>query len=89
MFSGHEHVYERMTPENSIYFFVVGNSAKLMEHDFANTKGMESSLDTDRGFMLVEIAGDKLYYQMIARTGKTVDSGSIERQPQSTAATAH
>lgn len=80
VFSGHEHVYERIAPEGNISFFVVGNSAKLMNHDFSTMKGMESSYDNDRGFMLVEIAGDKLYYQTIVRTGKTVDSGSIERR---------
>ena len=30
--------------------------------------------------MLVEIAGDDLYFQAITRTGATVDSGKIERR---------
>jgi hypothetical protein len=29
--------------------------------------------------MLVEIAGDELYFQTISRTGLTVDSGMIRR----------
>ena len=29
--------------------------------------------------MVVEVAGDDLYFQTIARSGKTVDSGSIHR----------
>jgi hypothetical protein len=29
--------------------------------------------------MLVEIAGDELYFQTISRTGRTVDSGVIRR----------
>ncbi len=33
VFSGHEHVYERMKPENNISYFVLGNSGKLMPHD--------------------------------------------------------
>ncbi len=89
VFSGHEHVYQRMVPQDNIYFFVLGDSAKLTRNDFSTTKGMESSFDTDRGFMLVEVAGDKLYYQMISRTGKTVDHGSIERRSPSPTAAAH
>ncbi len=31
--------------------------------------------------MLVEIAGDQLCFQTVSRTGATVDSGVIDRQP--------
>jgi predicted phosphodiesterase len=86
VFSGHEHVYERMQPEDSIYYFVLGNSGKLKTHDFRSYQGMEKGFDTDRCFMLVEIAGDKLYFQTISRTGHTVDSGVLERQSQSNSA---
>jgi hypothetical protein len=30
--------------------------------------------------MLNEIAGDDLYFQVISRTGETVDSGTIRRR---------
>jgi 3',5'-cyclic AMP phosphodiesterase CpdA len=80
VFSGHEHVYERMKPQDNIYFFVLGNSAQLMTHDFHTTKDMEKSFDSDRGFMVVEISGDEMYYQTIARGGETIDAGSMERQ---------
>jgi hypothetical protein len=29
--------------------------------------------------MLVEISGDKLYFQTISRTGTTIDSGVLQR----------
>ena len=80
VFSGHEHVYERLKPENNIYYFILGNSAKLMTHDFHKSPDMLSSFDTDRGFMLVEISGDKLYFQVISRTGATIDSGNVQEQ---------
>jgi hypothetical protein len=82
VFSGHEHAYERIKPEDSVYYFILGNSGKLMSHDFRSTEGMEKGFDTDESFMLVEIAGDKLYFQTISRTGHTIDSGSLERQSQ-------
>lgn len=89
VFSGHEHVYQRLKPQGGIYYFVLGSSGQLMKHDFHTTEDMESSYDRDQTFMLVEITGDALYYQVIARTGQTIDSGSVPRQAQAAAASAH
>jgi outer membrane lipopolysaccharide assembly protein LptE/RlpB len=80
VFSGHEHVYERLKPEEGIYYFILGNSAKLMTRDFSSTQNMAVGKDTERGFMLVEIAGDNLYFQTISRVGETIDSGAVARQ---------
>jgi 3',5'-cyclic AMP phosphodiesterase CpdA len=82
VFSGHEHVYQRMKPEDGIYYFVLGNSAKLMDHDFGELHDAQKTFDTDRAFMLVEITPDKLYFQTIARNGVTIDSGELTRQAQ-------
>lgn len=86
VFSGYEHAYERMKPEDSIYYFILGNSGKLTTHGFRSSEGMEKGFDTDRSFMLIEIAGDKLYFQTISRAGRTIDSGSLQRQSQSASA---
>ncbi|HEV2991980.1 MAG TPA: metallophosphoesterase [Candidatus Angelobacter sp.] len=80
VFSGHEHVYQRMKPEQNIYYFVLGNSGQLMTHDLRDSGDRAKGFDTDRGFMVVEIAGDKLYFQVISRTGETIDSGELERR---------
>ena len=82
VFSGHEHVYQRIKPENNIYYFVLGNSGKLMTHDFGAPRERVKGFDTDQSFMLVEIAGDKLYFQTVARNGETVDSGELPRMHQ-------
>lgn len=80
VFSGHEHVYQRMKPEGGIDFFVLGNSGKLMTSDFRSDSGDRvKGFDTDLSFMLVEISGDQMYYQTISRTGETIDSGQISR----------
>jgi hypothetical protein len=34
----------------------------------------------NQAFMLVEIAGDELFFQTVSRTGATVDSGVLETQ---------
>ncbi len=36
--------------------------------------------DTDRSFMMVEVDGDSLHFQALARTGRLIDSGTIIRQ---------
>ena len=78
--SGHEHLYERMPPHNGIYYFVLGNSGELRRDGLKRSSDPASSFDTDRDFMLMEIAGDQAWFQTISRTGETVDSGLIERQ---------
>jgi 3',5'-cyclic AMP phosphodiesterase CpdA len=76
--SGHEHVYERIKPQNGIYYFVLGNSGELRPHNLKPSAQMAKGFDTDRTFMLVEIAGTQFYFQTISRKGETVDSGVIE-----------
>ncbi|HEY3827466.1 MAG TPA: metallophosphoesterase [Bryobacteraceae bacterium] len=78
--SGHEHVYERLKPHNGIYYFVLGNSGELRPHDLRPSADTAKGFDTDRDFMLMEIAGDQLYFQTIARSGETIDSGEIDRK---------
>jgi 3',5'-cyclic AMP phosphodiesterase CpdA len=88
VFSGHEHVYERLKPVDNVAYFVLGNSGKLMSHDLRSSPQMDVGFDSGRSFMLVEIAGDDLYFQTISRTGSTIDSGTVHRQTAAVA-TAH
>jgi calcineurin-like phosphoesterase family protein len=79
VFSGHDHVYERIHPQNGIYYFLEGASGELRAGNLAHTAITDKGFDTDRSFMLVEVAGDDMYFQTISRTGATVDSGAIHR----------
>lgn len=81
VFAGHEHFYERLKPQKGIYYFTVGGSAKLREGNIRRTGQTAKGFDTDNSFMLVEIAGDEMYFQTISRTGGAVDSGAIRRSP--------
>lgn len=80
VFSGHEHVYERIKPQRGIYYFVLGNAGELRLHGLKPSPDTVRGFDTDRSFMLVEIAGDELYFQAISRTGETIDSGALPKQ---------
>jgi predicted phosphodiesterase len=77
--SGHDHVYERTKPEDGTYYFVVGNSGELRYRNLKRSPEMAAGFDTDRGFMLVQVASDKFCFQTISRTGQVVDSGVLER----------
>ena len=80
VFSGHEHAYERIKPQDGIYYFIQGDSGKLVHDDFHRSQQMATSYDRDRTFMLVEIDGNELWFQTVTRTGETVDSGTLTRQ---------
>ena len=79
VFSGHDHVYERIKPQKGIYYFVSGAGGQLRKGDVKRSSLTDVFFDQDQSFMLVEIDGRDMFYQAISRTGKTVDSGSIKR----------
>ena len=79
VFSGHDHVYERLTPQNGIQYFVVGSSGKLRRGDLRRSASTAAGFDQDNVFMAAEIVGDRMHFQVISRTGQTVDSGQISR----------
>jgi 3',5'-cyclic AMP phosphodiesterase CpdA len=80
VFSGHDHVYERLKPQKGIYYFVSGAAGQLRRGNMSPTAQTAAYFDQDQSFMLVEIAETNLYFQVISRSGKTVDSGVIQRQ---------
>ena len=79
VFAGHEHFYERIKPQKGILHFVNGGGAKLREGDITKTRMTAKGFDSDRSFMLVEIAGDLMTFQTLSRTGKRVDAGTYRR----------
>lgn len=81
VFSGHEHVYERIRPQKGITHFIDGSSGQLRKGDIVTSPTTAASFDQDQTFMLVEIAADRLVFQAISRTGRVVDSGVIPRRP--------
>jgi hypothetical protein len=85
VFAGHEHFYERIKPQNGIAYFISGGAAKLRKGNIRKSDLTAAGFDRDRSFMLVEIDGDRLYFQTLSRTGVTVDSGVFEdRQIETT-----
>jgi 3',5'-cyclic AMP phosphodiesterase CpdA len=80
VFAGHEHFYERMKPQQGIYYFISGAASKLRRSDIRQSEMAAAGFDQDNSFMLLEIDGDQMYFQTISRTGRTVDSGVAVRR---------
>lgn len=81
VFTGHDHFYERTRPQHGITYFVAGSGGKLRRGDLRDGSPLTAKgFDADQAFMVVNIDGDRLTFQAISRTGKTVDSGLIERR---------
>ena len=80
VYSGHDHIYERLVPQMGITYFVAGASGELRQGDLKRSPMTAAGFDRDQSFMLNEVAGDDLFFQVISRTGATVDSGVIHRQ---------
>jgi hypothetical protein len=89
VFSGHDHIYERITPQKGIYYFVCGSAGQLRPGDLERSAMTAAGFDQDRSFMLVEVGGATLSFQAVSRTGQVVDSGSLPRQTPRRASQAH
>ncbi len=81
VFSGHDHVYERLKPQKGIQYFVTGSSGQLRKGDLEPSDSTAAGFDQDQAFLLVEIDGAEMFFEAISRTGTTVDSGRTRRGP--------
>jgi predicted phosphodiesterase len=80
VFAGHDHVYERIKPQQGIPYFVSGAGGQLRDGNMRPTAETAAYFDQDRSFMLAEITGSELHFQSISRTGRVVDSGVVTRR---------
>ena len=87
VFSGHDHFYERIKPQQGIYYFVSGGAAKLRSGDIRHTDLTAKGFDSGYHFMLVELLPDAAHFQVISDAGATVDSGVLPRRQNGTSKT--
>jgi 3',5'-cyclic AMP phosphodiesterase CpdA len=80
VFSGHDHIYERIKPQRGITYFVNGSSGELRKGDTRPSGMTAAYFDQDQAFSLVEISGDDMFFQARSRTGRTVDGGVLHRE---------
>jgi Calcineurin-like phosphoesterase len=83
VFTGHDHIYERLKPQKGITHFVTGSGGKLRRGGLDKKTGLTAAgFDTDQVFLGVEIDEDQLFFNAISRTGAIIDSGIIERRKE-------
>jgi predicted MPP superfamily phosphohydrolase len=81
VFTGHDHVYERVKPQKGITYFVTGSGGKLSPGDLDRSSPITAKgLDTDQVFLIAEIVKDEMTFNAISRGGKVIDSGKIQRR---------
>ena len=81
VFTGHDHFYERIKPQDGITYFVAGAGGKIRRGDIKSKSPLTAAaFDRDLSFMLVEFIDDEMHFQVITRAGQTVDSGIIKRR---------
>jgi calcineurin-like phosphoesterase family protein len=79
VFTGHEHLYERIQPQKGIQHFVSGGGGRYLYNyrpsDF-DVVGL-----SEHHFMVAEIAGDRLLFEAITHAQKVIDCGILYRTP--------
>jgi hypothetical protein len=81
VFTGHDHIYERIKPQQGIVYFVAGSGGKLRRGDLDTSTGITAVANTsEQTFVVCEIDGDELFFNAITRSGAIVDSGAITRR---------
>ncbi|MGE5358477.1 MAG: metallophosphoesterase [Bacteroidales bacterium] len=77
VFSGHDHIYERLRPQKGVQYFVAGSAGSLRTGDLRRSATTAAGFDQDNVFMLVEVLAGDLWFQAVSRTGQLVDSGTL------------
>jgi len=81
--SGQGGIYERVTPQNGIAYFVVGSGGQLKQGGLNKSSTITGKgFDRDQAFLAAEIVGDEMYFMAISREGTIVDAGVVRRQIQ-------
>lgn len=79
VFSGHDHVYERLKPQRGIQYFVSGAAGQVRKGGLRLSDSTAAGFDQDQSFMIVEVTGAQMSFEAVSRTGKTVDAGVVHQ----------
>ena len=80
VFSGHDHLYERIKPQRGITYFVSGGGGRYL-YDYRPSEFDEVGV-SDHHFMIAQIAGDRLFFEAISHAQKIIDCGILYRTPE-------
>ena len=77
VFSGHEHAYERVRPQQGVSYFVSGGGGRYL-YDVRKSDFDEVAV-SEHHFMVAEVAGDRLFFEAITHEQKLLDCGVLYR----------
>lgn len=80
VFAGHEHFYERLSPQNGIQHFITGAGGQLRRGNIRQSTQTAAGYDRDNSFMIVEVTDDTMWFESLSRQNEIVDSGVIDRK---------
>jgi calcineurin-like phosphoesterase family protein len=76
--SGHDHIYERIKPQEGIVYFVSGSGGKLRKGDIRRDDPLfDAGNDEVCHFMLFEVEADEMRFRAIDINGAVIDQGVI------------
>ena len=76
VFAGHDHVYERTTPQKGIQYFVSGAGGQLRRGNINRQSPLlAAGNDQVHSFMYVEITRDRFSFWAVSENGEILDSG--------------
>jgi hypothetical protein len=80
VFSGHDHLYERVAPQHGIRYFVSGGGGRTL-YDVDRRPFDEIAVSVHH-FMIISIAADEMFYEALRPNGQTIDCGIDWRTPR-------
>jgi 3',5'-cyclic AMP phosphodiesterase CpdA len=76
--SGHDHVYERVKPQQGVQYFVTGAGGKVRPGDVDLRSPFRAmSYDRDNHYLQMVIEDQQIGFQTITRAGAVIDRGAI------------
>jgi 3',5'-cyclic AMP phosphodiesterase CpdA len=84
VFTGHDHIYERMKPQAGVQYFVTGSGGQLRPGDVQRGQTFSARIVDDvQVFLAAEIREKEMVFNAVSRTGQIVDSGVVALRPAS------
>lgn len=80
VFAGHDHVYERLKPQEGIQHFVTGSGGKMRRGDIDLKSPVRAmSYDEDNSFMVIEVDDREMIFRSVNEKGLVIDNGVIKQ----------
>jgi hypothetical protein len=77
VFGGHEHLYERVAPQKGIRYFVSGGGGRNLYR--VHPSGFDEVAVSEHHFMVLEIDGNRMFFEAVSATQDLLDCGLIFR----------